>query len=54
LRVSCASKGSDLTAYRHRAGAYAAWLGEHADDHPDSFADVVGAAGAAAGRGHRQ
>jgi hypothetical protein len=55
LRVSGALKALTVTAYRRLAGASVAWLGEHADDHPDAFVEVVdvvgtvGAEGAVAG-----
>lgn len=42
------SKLADQTtrAYRRQAGAYTAWLAEHAEDYPDAYTDVIGAEGA--------
>ena len=39
----CALAAATVTAYRRQARAYLAWLAEHADGHPDAFADLVGA-----------
>ncbi|WP_191971150.1 tyrosine-type recombinase/integrase [Micromonospora aurantiaca (nom. illeg.)] len=39
----CALAANTTKAYRARAGAYAAWLDQHADEHPDAFVDQVGA-----------
>jgi len=39
----CAMAANTTKAYRARAGAYAAWLGQHADAYPDAFLDQVGA-----------
>jgi integrase len=36
-----------VTAYRRQCAAYVAWLAEHPGDHPDAFADAVGAEAAA-------
>lgn len=39
----CKLAGETKTAYRRQNRAYVAWLAEHAGEHPDAFADVVGA-----------
>lgn len=39
----CALAANTTKAYRARARSYAAWLGEHAGEHPDAFVDQVGA-----------
>jgi integrase len=39
----CALAANTTKAYRARATAYAAWLDQHAGEHPDAFVDQVGA-----------
>jgi integrase/recombinase XerC len=39
----CKLAGNTRKAYRRQAAAYVAWLGDHADEHPDAFADLAGA-----------
>jgi site-specific recombinase XerD len=39
----CKLAPNTVTAYRRQCATYAGWLAEHAADHPDAFADVVGA-----------
>jgi len=39
----CKLAANTVKAYKRQARAFAAWLTEHAADHPDAFADVVGA-----------
>ena len=39
----CRLAPNTVTAYRRQTAAYLAWLREHAADHPDAFADAVGA-----------
>ncbi|TNH28797.1 hypothetical protein FHG89_14255 [Micromonospora orduensis] len=39
----CALAANTTKAYRARTRAYAAWLGQHAGEHPDAFVDQVGA-----------
>ncbi|MEU5931059.1 hypothetical protein [Micromonospora sp. NPDC047187] len=39
----CALAANTTKAYRARTRAYAAWLDEHAGEHPDAFVDQVGA-----------
>ena len=39
----CKLADNSVRAYRRQAGAYVTWLGGHAAEHPDAFADVVGA-----------
>ncbi|MBF6226087.1 tyrosine-type recombinase/integrase [Nocardia abscessus] len=38
----CKLAPNTVTAYKRQTRAYFAWLTEHAADHPDAFADVVG------------
>jgi len=39
----CTLADNTITAYRRQTTTYLAWLTEHAADHEDAFADVVGA-----------
>ena len=39
----CKLAASTVKAYKRQASAYVTWLDEHAADHPDAFADLVGA-----------
>ncbi len=39
----CKLAPNTVKAYRRQCAAYAAWITEHADTHPDAFADLVGA-----------
>jgi len=39
----CGLAANTVRAYRRQAAAYVTWLAEHAADHPDAFADVIGA-----------
>ena len=39
----CKLATNTVRAYRRQTAAYAAWLGAHADAHPDALADLVGA-----------
>jgi len=39
----CALAANTITAYRRQAAAYVAWLAAHTAEHPDAFADAVGA-----------
>lgn len=39
----CKLAANTVKAYRRQCAAYVAWLRKHAQDHPDAFADVVGA-----------
>lgn len=39
----CSLSAHTVAAYRRQAAAYARWIARHAEDHPDAFADVVGA-----------
>lgn len=39
----CALAANTTKAYRACARAYAAWLAQHAGEHPDAFVDQVGA-----------
>jgi integrase/recombinase XerC len=39
----CKLAANTVRAYRRQGAAYVTWLEEHADDHGDAFADVVGA-----------
>jgi hypothetical protein len=39
----CKLAPNTVKAYKRQARAYLAWLTEHAADHPDAVADVVGA-----------
>lgn len=39
----CALAANTVTAYRRQAAAYVAWLAAHTAEHPDAFADAVGA-----------
>jgi site-specific recombinase XerD len=39
----CALAANTVTAYRRQAAAYVAWLAGHTAEHPDAFADAVGA-----------
>ncbi|GGK93970.1 tyrosine recombinase XerC [Planomonospora parontospora subsp. parontospora] len=44
----CALAANTVVAYRRQARAYRAWLDAHAAEHPDAFADTVGAEAAVA------
>ncbi len=39
----CGLAANTVRAYRRQAAAYRAWLAEHTGEHPDAFADAVGA-----------
>lgn len=39
----CKLSANTVKAYKRQSASYVAWLGEHADAHPDAFADLVGA-----------
>ncbi|MCX0275605.1 tyrosine-type recombinase/integrase [Nocardia zapadnayensis] len=39
----CKLAANTVIAYKRQTRAYLAWLTEHAADHPDAFADIVGA-----------
>jgi integrase len=39
----CKLAANTVKAYRRQTSAYVAWLHTHAGEHPDAFADVVGA-----------
>jgi integrase len=39
----CKLAASTVKAYKRQTRAYVTWLDEHAADHPDAFADLVGA-----------
>jgi site-specific recombinase XerD len=39
----CKLAARTVTAYRRQCAAYVTWLAQHADEHPDAFADTVGA-----------
>ncbi|WP_280490339.1 tyrosine-type recombinase/integrase [Nocardia carnea] len=39
----CKLATNSVTAYRRQTRSYVAWLTDHADQHPDAFADIVGA-----------
>ncbi len=39
----CTLAASTVRAYRRQTSAYVTWLASHAADHPDAFADTVGA-----------
>ncbi len=39
----CGLAANTIRAYRRQAAAYVAWLAANAADHPDAFADTVGA-----------
>jgi integrase len=39
----CKLAANTVKAYRRQAAAYVTWLNQHTSDHPDAFADVVGA-----------
>jgi integrase len=39
----CKLAANTVRAYKRQTAAYTAWVVEHADAHPDAFADVVGA-----------
>jgi len=39
----CKLAASTVKAYKRQTSAYVTWLDEHAADHPDAFADLVGA-----------
>jgi site-specific recombinase XerD len=39
----CGLAANTVRAYRRQCAAYVGWLAQHAADHPDAFADVVGA-----------
>ncbi|WP_067828638.1 tyrosine-type recombinase/integrase [Actinomadura kijaniata] len=43
----CALAATTVKAYRRQARGYAGWLRAHAGDHPDAFADAIGAEDAA-------